>query len=662
MIIIHTLNDFLFTLFPDVENGDIEKLKEALLRYYSYGPFVPKIEVKDDAVLVDIDVAAIAAQDGEFQKAVTLCEKGKYEDAKPILMRLIEKNPTNSEFHRIMGQIHSEEGRQDDAIDFLIDALRWNPKNGWALLMMGNIFFKYKNDMATAMKYFDQALIANPNDPISMTNIGVNLMQDGKLEEAEKYLLEALKIDNDYPNAHFAMAMIAEKQHDPDSAFYSYVKALKLNSKKDELYQNSLKKAFDTAKKMVADIYGKKIYREYRQKLEFEGLKEIDIVEDPDINTAAKIEFAENYDRPNHLVRYKPGYPAVEHLIMHELVHLDLVIQARKEKINQLFVSNPKQKTAFINGLDQTIKKLRELGVDEEAVATYCSSLFEGINSQVYNTPIDLFIEHFLYNEYPPLRPFQFLSLYHLLQENIKAVTDKNILYISPREITAKSKIYSLVNAMQFRDLYGIDMIPDFQSTPAEMKTATSFYNEFLDYRDDKEPAEEYELVLHWAEDLKLDQNFSLVNETDFRAKRTGITNTQTPLKNDPYNFKSKGNVKDWEMEKFLKSEATIGTNTAVVMFMIDALQFFDGMETPAIKKIAVEIAMQGIHGYRPEKKDYTLSSIPDKTFTGYHILAYYYVSWALSDPMMLPKLGLPYEEEYKVAMRMREKPDPLTP
>lgn len=71
---------------------------------------------------------------------------------------------------------------------------------------------------------------------------------------------------------------------------------------------------------------------------------------------------------------------------------MDLVIQARKEKINQLFVSNPKQKTAFINGLDVTIKKLRELGVDEEAIATYCSGLFEGINSQVYNTPIDLFL------------------------------------------------------------------------------------------------------------------------------------------------------------------------------------------------------------------------------------------------------------------------------
>ena len=650
MIIVHPINDFLYTLFPEVETGNIEKLKVALFRYYSYGPFVPKIEVKDNSVHVEIDVSTIVSQEGEYQKAVTLCEKGKYEDAKPILTKLIEKNPTNSEFHRIMGQILSDEGKQDDAIDFLIDALRWNPKNGWALLMMGNIFFKFKKDIHTAMKYFDQAVLANPNDYISMTNIGVNLMQQGELKEAEKYLLEAMKINNDYPNAHFAMAMIAEKEHDLDSAFYSFVKAIKLNNKKDELYQNSLKKAFDIARKSVADIYGQKIFREYRQQLEIEGLKDIDIVEDTDINTAAKIEFAENYDRPKHIVRYKPEYPAVEHLIMHELVHLELVIQARKEKINQLFVSNQQQKTAFINGLDVTFKKLRDLGVDDAAIATYCSGLFEGINTQVYNAPIDLFIENFLYNEYPQLRPFQFLSLFKLLEDSIKAVTDKNIVHISPKNINSISKIYSLVNAMQFKDLYGIDVIRNFEPTPAEMKTAASFYKEFLDYRDDKLPGEEYELVLHWAEDLKLDQFFDLVNEEDYRAKRRGLTNTQTPVKNDPYNFKSKGSVKDREHEKFQKSQEKIGTNAAVVMFMVGALQFFEGMEMSEIKKIAIEIAMQGTHGYSPDKQDYTLSSIPGKTFSGYHILAYYYVSWALSDPMMLPKLGLPYDEEYKLA------------
>ena len=82
--------------------------------------------------------------------------------------------------------------------------------------------------------------------------------------------------------------------------------------------------AFELAKTLTDSESGKKIFREYRHKLEFEGGKEIDIVADAEIPTAAKIEFAENYERPKHIVKYKPNYPAVEHLIMHELVHSDL--------------------------------------------------------------------------------------------------------------------------------------------------------------------------------------------------------------------------------------------------------------------------------------------------------------------------------------------------
>ncbi|MBK8669134.1 MAG: hypothetical protein IPN89_06580 [Saprospiraceae bacterium] len=70
--------------------------------------------------------------------------KGKYADAKPILKKLIEKNPAISEYHRIMGQILSDEGDQDEAINCLIDSLRWDSKNGWALLMMGNILLSSK--------------------------------------------------------------------------------------------------------------------------------------------------------------------------------------------------------------------------------------------------------------------------------------------------------------------------------------------------------------------------------------------------------------------------------------------------------------------------------------------------------------------------------------
>lgn len=635
--------------------GDKNIIIKSLEKYYTYGPFKPKVSIDNDWVKIDIDTTSIVSQEADYKKVIQFCEAGNYADAKSILKNLIERNPSNSEYHRIMGQILSDEGDQEEAINCLIDALRWDSKNGWALLMMGNIFAKFKDDVPTAMKYYDQALVANPNDNITINNIGANLMQQGKLEEAKKYFWEAIKINDKYPNTHFALGMIAEMEADLQSAFYSTIQAIKLNKNKDVLYQNSVRQAFEIAKKIIATDAGKKIFREYRHKLEFEGERRIDIVQDEEIPTAAKFEFAENYEREVHIVRYKPSYPAVEHLIMHELVHLDFVIQARKDDLNQLFISNQSHKTQFITGLEPTIKKFNKMGISEKSIADYCSNLFEGMNRQIFNTPIDLFIEQFLFTDFPDLRAYQFISLYTMLQEGLKAVTDKKIVELSPKDIISKSKVYNLVNAIQFKELFGLDFIKDFNATPSESKHANDFYAEYLQYRDDKEPAEEYELVLHWAEDLKLDKNFELVNEKEFRTKRTNIDELLSSIEKDPYDLESKDPYKEREMEKFQKSQESIGTNMAVVMFMVDALQFFDGMPKEEIKKIAFEIAMQGTQGYSPEKNNYRINSIKGKTFSGYHILAYYYVSWALAIPEMLSQLQLPYETEYKLSLTMHK-------
>lgn len=70
-----------------------------------------------------------------------------------------------------------------------------------------------------------------------------------------------------------------------------------------------------------------------------------------------------------------------------------------------------------------------------------------------------------------------------MIQECIKAVTDKKVLEISPAHIISKSKIYNLVNAIQFKSLYGIDLIKDFKASKSELRLANDFYHEFLEYR-----------------------------------------------------------------------------------------------------------------------------------------------------------------------------------
>ena len=125
MIISHAVSDILIDLFPQLKGkmSDIELVTQVLTDYYTYGPYKPVVTVKDEWVTIEIDTPAIFSQENEYRKVVGLCEKGKYNEAKPVLKKLIEQNPTNSEYYRIMGQVLSDEGDQENAIDSLIDAL-----------------------------------------------------------------------------------------------------------------------------------------------------------------------------------------------------------------------------------------------------------------------------------------------------------------------------------------------------------------------------------------------------------------------------------------------------------------------------------------------------------------------------------------------------------
>lgn len=653
MQIVHKINDFLYTIFPELENATEKEISNAIQKYYTYGPFVPKITVNNDLVTIDVDTETILTQDADYNKTVALCEKGKFDEAKIILEKLIQKNPSNSEFHRILGQILSEQGNQDEAINALIDALRWNSSNGWGLLMMGNIFAKHKKDLKTALIYYDQAILANKADHITLANIAYLLFQENKLEDATKYAWETIKLNDKYPNAHFILSLISQSENDLHSAFYSAIQAIKFSKQQDALYQNAVKQAFDIANKIAGDFDGKKIFFKYRSQLEAEGGTEIDIYADDEINTAAKVEIAERYNRNKHIVKYKSTYPAVEHLVMHELVHLDFVNQARKENLNQVFISTQQNKNNFIETILPAINNLKSKIKDPSTIDYFVESIFSGLNLQTYNTAIDVFIEDFLYKEYAELRPYQFLSLFGMLQDAIKAVTDERILDIAPKDVISKTRTFSLVNAMQFKELFGIDTLQEFKPTPAEQKLAETFYKEFIEYRDDRKPGEEYELVKHWAQDLNLDTFFELESEAKFETKNN-IDDFVTKLQQDPFGLEEPEDpFQKREMEKFQKHQEEIGTNMAIVMFMVEALKHFKEKEASDIKQAAFEIAMLGTQGIDTNKKDYIISSINNKRFSGNQVLAFYYVSWALAMPEQVQHLGLDFGKEFEMAQKL---------
>lgn len=645
MIIIFPIDDFLYRLFP-VPKNNRELLVDHLRAYYKEGSIEPKIEITDKFITITIDTERQKEDQKAYRQLLYYCEKKQFKQAKLIVGELIQKNPSVSEYHRILGQIHSEEGNQEDAINCLIDALRYDPKNESALIMMGNIFSQFKDDIDTAIAYYDQVLVRKPNDYLALNNIGWNLFLAKKIEEAKKYLRKSIEVKSDFPNSHYATALVAEMEKDYELCFEKAMEAIRCNPNRDDLYKHSIKLAEEAAKKWIENSNLEPIFKEYLETLEKESGIEIRIEEDDSIQTPAKIEYADIHYRDFHLIKYKSLYFAIEHLILHELMHLQLTVEARAKGKNYLYISESSMKNKFFKSMERTQYLLKQNGVAKEAIQNYLMAIYDGINQQVYNTPIDLFIEDRIFQKFKDLRPYQYLSMVSMINEGILATTDPKYTQMIPSELISASKIFNLIMAMHFKDLYGRDFVSDHKPKKQELKLAESMYSEYLQLRTLQPAGMEYTLVESWARTLKLDAYFHLVPESEYkRESKPDVGEEFTD-----YPSESETKIQEELMQKFLDDHKNKDINSKVSIQMMNALAYFSSLPKSSVKAIAIEFATLGMNGIDPKKEGYSIPSFPNKQFSGYEVLAYYYVSWAIALPEHLSELQMPFDKEYEMA------------
>lgn len=402
-------------------------------------------------------------------------------------------------------------------------------------------------------------------------------------------------------------------------------------------------------------------YHGFLNELEKVAGRSISVLPDEGIPTAAKLEVAEYKKRPAHRVLFKPGYPASAHLVMHELVHLELIAEARAIGENQLFTSGPKEEERFRSRSGAARKRLAKAGFDEARMGGFLNMLFNGINSQLYNAPIDLFIEQRLYQRYPALRPVQFLSLLKLNQEAIEGANTESGKTFAPRFVRDANIVLSFTQLFLFRELFGLDLTDEIQE-PRLYKKAQKLYNDFLKMREDKTPGEEYDLVEWWGEDLGLKGLYELIPEPKQEAAavpekgRTPEALMQA-LEQDPYGIEAKDIAEEEAMRQFIDAQRSSSLNMAVALYMAEALRYFEGRTTQEAKEAGFEIAELGRSGINPESGErYSLSSVPGTDFTGWKLLAYMYVTWSIFEPKMVKALQLDFEDEYALAQQLHQK------
>ena len=593
-----------------------------------------------------------------LQQVLDFCNKNEFDKALPLLNEIVKDNPKESEAWRIMAQIHwNHMNMPDKAYDELIESLKCEPQNIWALVLMGNLLTKEKNDVEHAKQYYDKVLEYHPDNPIAINNIGATFMEQKDYENALPYFEKAIRIDDTYVNCYYGLGLCYYKLGRYEEGFnICHQGALKSADRPENpsVREELIKLYISTAKALSDKTNYINVWKGIKDELEQVDHINIRIVEDKDINVLAKLEYALLHAAKEHVIRYNPEKDFVEHLFIHEMMHLKMSQQASKARRGQVVVSSNATRSAFnrrfLKYMQNTHKQIARTELEK-----VMSGLADGMGLQLMNCPLDLFVEHMIYTDYKVVRPIQMLSLLHMEQDNINSVKQAAKNGFFPKEIVYANKVMNIATSMHFKDIYGINLIGQYQPTKREYEQAKDLYEEFKAYLDTYKAGDEYEMVEYFAQSFNMEDLIEIMDEGE----------VSVTLKSD---LSMKGDMTDLKHEALSREEVDDanaqfaqnhqdGANPTetmmMAMYMLGAMEFLDNYTIDDVHRIAIEIAMEGVKGIDPKKKGYSIKSLPDKLFGGYEFLAYYYVSWARAIPEKLNSLGLPFSNAYKSALQM---------
>lgn len=638
----------------DYQYKDKEDLKTHLENRFSYFGYKPEVTIDDKFATISVPDGVFKSTQEDLNKAFAFCEKQQFDKAEPLLKKVVETCPLQADAYRTLAQIYMNRGDYDTAINYNIEALKVDPGNLWALILMGNIMMR-KGDLDAADGYYNKVLEYHPDDGIALNNIAANYMQRKDFKKAIELFEKAIKIDVTYMNSYYGISVAYEQMGDLDKAFdYAVQSVLKgaVRNENPKTREECLRQISDVAQTIVKQTDYMPIVKKFADNLEVIGGKVIEFEKDNNLKLSATLQYATTHQRGFHKVVYNASKPIYCHYLLHELTHLEMNIEASKVDKNCVVYSSKENIEAFYKKYAANFAKVAKKFGAAQAEG-FKKQMHQGISLQLMNCPLDLLVEDRIHKKFPSVRPLQFMGLFDQEVTNIKSVEQASKTKEIPYDIIRQNKIMNIVTALHLKELYGVDLVHYYKPTKAELDTALDLYEEYKAYRDDYKPGEEYEMVRYFIEQLGSNDICTVENENDFK-KRYNMLSEEKADTIEPKSEQDKREITE-EFKELHKDGANPAETMMMAMYMLGALQYFDGKPVDDIRKTAMEIAMVGVNGISPDKKGYKVASI-DREFGGWEFLAYYYVSWALSEPHMLHKLGLPFDSAYETAKMMFKK------
>jgi tetratricopeptide (TPR) repeat protein len=168
----------------------------------------------------------IAAEDPRIAEGTALHDAGRYDEAIAKYQAVLADDPHNDLASYELGYTYQTKG------DFakcraLLEPLTTTerPLLGPMLQTLGSCL-DGAGDAQAAVAAYRKSLALTPNDPLTLYNLGITLIGQGKLDEARDVLKLELALRPGHPSGHYALARVFEAQSFRAPAVLEYLRYL----------------------------------------------------------------------------------------------------------------------------------------------------------------------------------------------------------------------------------------------------------------------------------------------------------------------------------------------------------------------------------------------------------------------------------------------------
>jgi protein O-GlcNAc transferase len=164
----------------------------------------------------------------ELERAKTLQQEGRLEEAVQVLSALIECTPDNAEPYYKRGNVLNGLGRSDAALADYDRAIELNPSHAYAFCNRGSVLDRLGRG-EEALASYERAIALDPRDALAHYNRGSVLKDQKRFAEALASYDAAIAINESYAEAHTNRGNVLQELQRQEAAVSSFDRAIELN-------------------------------------------------------------------------------------------------------------------------------------------------------------------------------------------------------------------------------------------------------------------------------------------------------------------------------------------------------------------------------------------------------------------------------------------------